>query len=656
MEPEHVPLWEEWYRGNQAGAPSIDVTHRLVCANPAFLGHFYTKIEDLEANLRLFNDWSPAQKRLYKIKRNLNRQDLPVRLLILKARHQGISTLSELFAYHRTAYFSHVNAMVAAQEGPGVGLIFRKFRVFHNSVPEPLRQPTNKFTLDEISFGPKDDELSHGSHIFCHTLALGGARKKESGKGRGGTYHFLHGSEVAFWPMAERFMSAVSPAIPRTGAGEMILESTANGTGNYFHALWKKASEGWRLVRQPTGPPAWVCDTPRRASLWVPVFLSWLEEPRYQMAFPGAESERERAYFDKHLDPDERRLREEFGASLEQLQWRRSVLNDEKGGDLKGFLQEYPATPEEAFQSSDRKVFEMVAIQRYRDSIQASPSAPWIGTLDETEAGAPLLTADRYGPLKVFREPQQGRSYVIGADACEGRSSAGDRACAQVLCSASPVVEERWEQVAVYTERVDPDEFAATCLRLAKYYGEAFIVAESNGPGQTTCLRLTRAAYYHRYRRREYDKVTGTWGLKWDWHTNTKTRRVMVGGLRQAIREMSLRLHDADTIAELDDWTYLETDRANRKEGPGSPDGNDDRVVALGLALQGGILDAPVDDEDFGPSPEDQDQALVDEMRPQGMMVQTPGGPRIVTKGWRVWMGEGEGGRGDESDLGGDDY
>ena len=53
-----------------------------------------------------------------------------------------------------------------------------------------------------------------------------------------------------------------------------------------------------------------------------------------------------------------------FGATLEQLHWRRRMLYGTKiGGDLNLFHQEYPTTPQEAFVSSGRKVFSIPSLR-----------------------------------------------------------------------------------------------------------------------------------------------------------------------------------------------------------------------------------------------------------------------------------------------------
>ena len=59
--------------------------------------------------------------------------------------------------------------------------------------------------------------------------------------GRGKTLQAVHGSEVAFWPMADELVAGLSEAIPYEHGTIIIYESTAQGVGGYFHDEWMKA-------------------------------------------------------------------------------------------------------------------------------------------------------------------------------------------------------------------------------------------------------------------------------------------------------------------------------------------------------------------------------------------------------------------------------
>src|ERR671916_435338 len=64
------------------------------------------------------------------------------------------------------------------------------------------------------------------------------------GVGRSSTIQLFHGSEVAFWPFAETHAAGVLQAVPDVEGTEVILESTANGLGNFFHQKWSDADSG----------------------------------------------------------------------------------------------------------------------------------------------------------------------------------------------------------------------------------------------------------------------------------------------------------------------------------------------------------------------------------------------------------------------------
>ena len=591
-----IPVWEEFQKAHDSGngAKLLESAKILAAACPAFLLHNYVKIQDKEANLVPFGNWTPAQVRLYRVIRNLNRMGRPVRVIVLKARQMGISTLCEGMLFWMTAFRANVTSLIAAQEDDACGRIFEMLRDYSHSLPEPLRPAAEKFSLEEIRLGDRKNsgELGMASRIITKTVALGGAKKSESGRGRGATYHGFHGSEVAFWPNPERFMTALEPGIPKRPNTYAYLESTANGTGNFFHRRWMKASKGWRMVKGEDGKPKWTNESQNK-SFWVPVFLSWLEHPEYRLPLPfDGDDEKERLYYKKYLDREETSLVDNYGAELEQIEWRRFILSEEFDGDLDRFHQEYPATPDEAFVSSDRKVFDVRALTRYESNImKIRPDDYFRGYLEEGEQGF-YLSEDRNGPLKILDKPDQTKAYVIGADPCVGRGQKGDSACAQVICV------DDWKQVAVYNDRVDPDEFAQIIERLGRYYHNALLVVEGNGPGQLTDHMLHKSEYWNRYRRVEYDKISNSRSMKWGWQTNVKTRSMMVGSLKAAVREMRLDLFDSETLDEMNGWVRVPSARGQLKERPNDPvEGHDDRIIALGLALQGGLLDSPYHDE-----------------------------------------------------------
>src|SRR6202042_234953 len=87
-------------------------------------------------------------------------------------------------------------------------------------------------------------------------------------------------------------------------------------------------------------------------------------------------------------------------------------------GDLTRFQREPPATPEEAFTASSRNRFSVPHVSRmpiHRD--------PLVGELrmDEADPDRRLVFhPGDHGALRVWKRPEKGRLYGIGADCAQG--------------------------------------------------------------------------------------------------------------------------------------------------------------------------------------------------------------------------------------------
>ena len=240
--------------------------------------------------------------------------------------------------------------------------------------------------------------------------------------GRGMTINNVHASELAFWPRPEEALIALMEAVPKEG-GRIIVESTANGVGNFFHDFWIAAGEGRNGFQQQ--------------------FYVWFEDPTYRL--PGDPIGK--------LTADEQTLQQQYELDDDQIRWRRTTVERLRGS----FAQEYPEDDVTCFLTSGRMVFDLPALQRAAARIQSEGSAQR-GTFLPDRRGGQLAV----GPatLLIWRQPQEGRSYVIGADVGEGLAD-GDAPCAIVLDH------ESGEQVAELHGRVPPERFAYLLHALA---------------------------------------------------------------------------------------------------------------------------------------------------------------------------------------------
>jgi hypothetical protein len=177
---------------------------------------------------------------------------------------------------------------------------------FWENLPKP---PTRKYANASITTYPQTrSEAAIGTAGSLNT-------------GRSFTLTHLHGSEVAFWPDAERIIAGAMQA----GNPAVVLESTANGAQGYFYNLCMEALDGnsqWRLHFYP-----WWWDVAYRIEL----------EPDEQIEYMAEEAE----------------LAAKHGLVPQQIKWRRV-----KQGELKGFfLQEYPEDPVTCFLLSGEGYF-----------------------------------------------------------------------------------------------------------------------------------------------------------------------------------------------------------------------------------------------------------------------------------------------------------
>jgi len=230
-----------------------------------------------------------------------------IRALILKGRQQGCSTYVEGRYYWRVTHSKGLRAFILTHEEEATNNLFEIANRYHENCPLLVRPATSAANAKELSFKRLDSGYKVGT-------------AGNKAVGRGSTIQLFHGSEVGFWPNAQMHAAGILQAIPDAPGTEVVLESTANGIGNYFHQQWQAAESG--------------------QSEYIAVFVPWFWQPEYVKAVPpGFE-----------LTPEERDYRDAYSLTLEQMAWRRVKVIQLKDETL--FKQEYPATAAEAFQVS----------------------------------------------------------------------------------------------------------------------------------------------------------------------------------------------------------------------------------------------------------------------------------------------------------------
>ena len=174
------------------------------------------------------------------------------------------------------------------------------------------------------------------------------------------------------------------------------------------------------------------------------------------------------------------------------------------------------------------------------------------------------------GYITVYRPPEEGVPYVIGADTA-GEGS--DYFVAQVLDNRTG------EQVAVLRrDHIDEDLFARQLYCLGMYYNTALIGAETNF--STYPVReLERLRYPKQYVRETEDSYTHKPKQAFGFRTDNKTRPAAIAALVAEVRERAEQLHDRATLEEMLTFVRNEAGRAEAENGA-----HDDCIMALAIA------------------------------------------------------------------------
>ena len=176
---------------------------------------------------------------------------------------------------------------------------------------------------------------------------------------------------------------------------------------------------------------------------------------------------------------------------------------------------------------------------------------------------------DPGGPLTIFREPEEGRPYVIGGDT-SGEGS--DWFVAQVLDNVTG------EQAAILRHRYDEDTYAKQVYDLGKYYNDALVGIEANF-STYPIKRLEQLGYQNQYVREQEDTFTGAVQQTFGFRTTAVTRPVIVSGLVEAMRDGIHLVNDRTTLEEM--LTFVRSDKLRPEAEPGA---HDDCVMALAIA------------------------------------------------------------------------
>lgn len=474
--------------------------------------------------------------------------NVPIRIVILKARQLGFSTMIQGFMLWMSLTRPGRGCLVMTHKEDASQTLFGKIELMVDELPEEYRRQ-----LESCEDKAQQGRIRSWKKPIRSAIKVDTAGNKNVG--RGFTFQIVHASEVAFWDHYKRVFGSLMSALRKKPGTIMIVETTANGTGTPFHRLWKRAKS--------------------RKGLWRAKFYPWQDDPQWALPIPSDE----RVVWTK----EERRLRRIFGLTDEQLYWRRVTIEDDYDGDVDMFRQEHPMTDEEAFIVSGSPYFPVKELERLLDQAKQPLKT---GSLQLVN-GVPHFVEDRLSPEElrlrvergteppwwVWERPARGRRYMLSGDPAGGTSNDS--------CAAHLIDVRNLKVVATFRDAtIDPDDFADQLRWMGISYNRSMVSAEVGGEGRSTILRLTKKLrYFPLFYHVNPEQWSGGVVSRYGWHTTQKTRPVMLGDLYALIAKRKLGLPCERTIREM--MTFVRKPEKPGRIAEGAEGTHDDMVMSL---------------------------------------------------------------------------
>lgn len=507
---------------------------------------------------------SRPQRRFVERLERLRKAGKPIRIVLLKARQWGGSTVSQLYmAWLQLVHKVGLNSLIIAHQGAGSDEIKDMFDRMIKAYPvEMLHKLGEAYDANE----PKLVGVGKSGSIYrvpqrnCK-IKIGTAERPDSC--RGGDYNLVHLSEVGLWKATEGkkpediVRSACSGVLYRPYT-MIVYESTANGTGNFFQREYDMASKG--------------------KSQFEAMFVSWFDIEIYSTPVDDILSFAASLYDNRNNDNVASSREEsgkylwwlwEKGATLEAIHW--YILERAKYNEHASMASEYPSDDVEAFVHSGTMVFDKYKVEAFKKYCK---EPRFVGDVyadaDEDKNALKNLrfVEDRQGVLWIWEKPEIDEDekvtdrYLTVVDV-GGRSSKADWSVIVVFDRLFMAEGGRPAVVAQWYGHCDIDLLAWKAAQIAAFYDNSLLVIESNtlethdkerdvdGDQSQFILNQIKGVYPNLYARKqsEEDILQGL-PTKYGFHTNVATKPMVISTLVKVIRENLYVERDARCLDE----------------------------------------------------------------------------------------------------------
>lgn len=269
-----------------------------------------------------------------------------IRIALHKARQLGATAESRAMGMHRHLFYKHHRAIAASVDPDKILELYTRDKIIFDNLPFYLK-PTVEF----------DTKANHFSMADLKSSVLYQEASQKTGIGVGRQFDFAHLTELSSWDdtiySPDRLENEFFPTLPQSMFTMAVLESTANGRGNWWHRFTEQVRKKKRVD-------------------WIYIFIPYYaEKTKYRRTPPDGwnPSEVSLQHAKKVYDTSPQYVGKNYELPRETLYWWESTRRSyQENGTLNLFFTNYAANSEESFQHRTRSAFPAELIADLRDA------------------------------------------------------------------------------------------------------------------------------------------------------------------------------------------------------------------------------------------------------------------------------------------------
>jgi hypothetical protein len=566
----------------------------------------YFWIKTKKQGEQLFSLW-PSQELLLEVLTEMRNKGLPQKVMIIKSRKLGYSTLIEALLAWRTMFFTNQEGMVVSFDPESAAYLFGIMQLIYDRMPWFLKPMCSSREFKEGLKFENPNYKGRGDDPGLNSLITVQGANKKTGIGQGMTLSGVHFSE--FCDVDDKQCKQIIQEDMGNALGQgpgvfAILESTAKGAGRYAHWLWMKMCElgeraDWRPEFFPSffdaenflAPPGGWQPEDNEAGIRAQAAQEWVrcnaaDCLRYQRRYLSGEDRNQTTCPSCGVG-----VLQDLLVTNGFLYWMERKRKNAEGDaeSLSLLWQEQAVTASDAFVVSGNPVFPAEAQKWAASKCTDNYVEVFISADGHFHGVHPkhnhCIDADceedhsfDRRPIKLYELPIPGARYVCGGDPSHGNGGEADYFVGSVIRVPSQGADI---QVAVARANdIDPTDQAMILNYLGRHYNDALMAVEANKLDVVASDLRTKWNYPNLYKER--NRSTGQPTGRFCWITDEKSKPAIYLHMKRWLR---LHLFEPRSRNFAEEMKFFRKEDTESDKAGAIRKFKDDEVMASCVAL-----------------------------------------------------------------------